>query len=413
MSEDRAHTIGMLASVIFWSLFAIRYVAVMTNFGRVLRYRAIKPTEQPAFNSYDCSVIIPISDLGNPNLETIIRSILQNNVYALYLVTVGPGRLYRLNNFVSALRTEFPDALIHVGAKARANKRQQLAYAIREIPTNITVLADDGVFWPQNFLEKCLAPFEDARVGGVSVNKRVSRQALGFSWESFRSFLAHVYFQNIEYKNMAVANLKNHTINVVDGQTAFYRTEILNERDFLHSFLTEDFFFHKCGPFHAGDDSFITRWLVKTDWKIVFQSTGEDCIRIPLRDNKTSVEHLERRLRNNYRSHLKSYDAFFVASFALTPIARNDMGMLGILIAIHLFTKLVKIVPVFTRNPKDIVFLPALFFADYAFGLLKFKAVLDLADTHWYPDQFYEANHAQNDNGDLPWSWGHRRVRAW
>jgi hypothetical protein len=150
-------------------------------------------------------------------------------------------------------------------------------------------------------------------------------ETLGFSWESFRSFLGDVYYETINYDNMAVADRTNCTINVVDGQTAFYRTEILGERDFFESFLAETLFGGKFGPFQGGDDAFITRWLVKRNWKIVYQSTGEDCIQIPLKDNTHSLRHLERRLRNNYRSHLKSIGIF--------RMWQNPYGILAVVMA--------------------------------------------------------------------------------
>lgn len=53
-----------------------------------------------------------------------------------------------------------------------ANKRLQIAHAIRRVATKITVLLDDHVFWVStNFLPTVLAAFEDCTVGGVSTNK--------------------------------------------------------------------------------------------------------------------------------------------------------------------------------------------------------------------------------------------------
>lgn len=306
--EARRQTVEMLAAVVFWSLFGIRYASILTDVVKSLLYKPIPVNEHgPFVEASDCSVIVPIADLGSQYLLTVIRSILNNNIHTVYLVTVEDHRRDRLNILVDQLRGEFPHQHIHVGARRWANKREQLALAIPLVITNITILCDDRTIWPRFFLAKAVAPFDDSLVGGVAVNKRVRRSVTGFSIASFLQCLADFSYQAGNFKHMAAAGRCNFTIKNMDGQISLIRTEILNNADFLDGFLDERFpLMSNNGPFQSGDDNFITRWLVSHSWNIAYQSTGNDCVEIPLKDRHSRLSHVERRLRSSFKSNLQS-----------------------------------------------------------------------------------------------------------
>ena len=57
----------------------------------------------------------------------------------------------------------------------RLHKRVQMARALEEVETDITVFADDDVFWPCGYLDYLLAIFEDPEVGAGGTRQRVRR----------------------------------------------------------------------------------------------------------------------------------------------------------------------------------------------------------------------------------------------
>jgi hypothetical protein len=124
-------------------------------------------------------VIIP-TVAPNQEVEECLISILRQTPAKVFMVTVGNAMLVECENFFAPLRRQFPATEISVHAIGIANKRLQVAYAIRLVTTPITVMADDHVFWMSpNFLPSILAPFESPRVGLVGVNKEVRRPTPG------------------------------------------------------------------------------------------------------------------------------------------------------------------------------------------------------------------------------------------
>ncbi|KAI5467559.1 hypothetical protein BGZ63DRAFT_410490 [Mariannaea sp. PMI_226] len=402
-----------MVNIAFWLLFMLRMIRIAINGFGALLYQAWKRIPVGSmFNSLDCSVIVPIYDINNPELEACIRSILNNYPRAVYFVTVGPGRRWRLNNLIAKLRDEYLQTLLHVGAIPFSSKRHQLIHAIPEINSRITILTDDGAFWPDNFLPNALAPFEDPLVGGVGTNKRIRRHALGFSWESFRCFLADVYYESINYENRAV-NAIDGSMSVISGETALYRTEILKDRAFLDAFQKEKLF-NKFGPLKNGDDNFITQWLITHDWKLAYQNTGDDCISISLHSNTDFIHHCERRARGKWRANLNAFT--LPQMWKKYPYGLFSIHLSG-LISFALYSRLIGVLfaamPVIFRTPKDIVFIPALFIMGYSHTFVKMKSLFQMADTRWAPGSTLSSEEAIIGSQEA-WIWGYQlELRNW
>ena len=134
-----------------------------------------------------------------------------------------------------------------------ANKRLQMAHGIRNTTTDIIVFADDDAIWPPTLLPYVLACFEDQKVGGVGTSQRV--QPVGESmtvWEVLAAF--HLTIQNIKISSSTHID---GGLPCLSGRTAAYRTVILKDPEFLHSF-THDYWLGKY-QLNSGDDKFLTR----------------------------------------------------------------------------------------------------------------------------------------------------------
>lgn len=432
MEANSSSTGHFAALIAFIVLVSFRYCRLMGNLIGAVCYHPFPIPAHPAITHRDCTIIMPIVDLDNPHLEQCIRSVLNNRVYALILVTVGRSRRNRLYDLIRELRFEFPSTGIHVGAVPQANKRSQIAHAIPQLTTGITILVDDRVFWPARFLAAALAPFTDRAVGGVFTNKRIRREATGFSWNSFWGFIESVYFSSLNYETRAT-NAIDRSVKVIEGQTALYRTEIIQAPEFVEAFQNEYFFFGKYGPIAAGDDNFITRWLIQHDWHIAFQSTTNSCVEVPTRTASQFIDHCDRRGRNSWRSHTtmlfctpkvwKRYpwgayaihlsglfnlslfcDVALLTSFAFTWYATETPWMFAIPAAGIFLTKLIKPLPVLVQNPMDMFFVPGLIIFGYLHTLLELKTLFTFYDRKW--GRYGVADVEEGPDDEIGWLWG-------
>ena len=298
-----------------------------------------------------------------------------------------------------------------------ARERSRMANTFSsKVHTKITVLCDDHVFWPPGFLSNVLAPFEDLTIGAVGMCKRVRRIGQAFSSADFWNFIAALYLERHNF-DCAATTTMDGGIFCVSGRTSAHRTEILAAPDFIHEFLHEYCFFGLVGPLHTDDDNFITRWMVNHGWKIAFQHSpgarmettlGEypkflhQClrwVRTTWRSNFTSL-FIERKVWQTqpwcvYAVYLTSFFNFalfydfgmlFTAWLALNrspdvPIeTRTAMWALCLWI---FCSKLVKPLPHFWRNPKDLVYLPGYIMFGYFHSLIKLYAMITFYNKSW------------------------------
>lgn len=206
-------------------------------------------------------------------------------------------------------------------------------------------------------------------------------------------------------------------MSCVSGRTSAHRTQILAAPDFIHDFLHEYFLSGLVGPLHVDDDKFITRWMVNHEWKIAFQHTPGACMETTLGEYPKFLVQCLRWARTSWRSNFTSLFsegtvwqtqpwcvyAIYLTSFfnfalfydfALLStgwLACNQSPEICIdsstaMIALGLWilgSKLVKPLPHFWRNPKDLVYLPGYVLFGYFHSLIKLYALATVNVTVW------------------------------
>jgi cellulose synthase/poly-beta-1,6-N-acetylglucosamine synthase-like glycosyltransferase len=183
-----------------------------------------------------------------------------------------------------------------------ANKRLQVCKAIPFVRTRITVMADDDVTWPSTIFPWLLAPFEDEEMGAVGTSQRVRRLKTGTLMERCYNWLGAVYIERRNFEISATHYIDGGT-SCMSGRTCAFRTEILQENDFLLGFTTETWRGHLL---NADDDNFITRWLVAKRWKTWVQYNWECEIETTLENNPKFRRQCRRWARSNWRSNYTS-----------------------------------------------------------------------------------------------------------
>jgi hypothetical protein len=301
---------------------------------------------------------------------------------------------------------------IRVLDTAIANKRIQVCEALPKVSTRITIMADDDVTWPSTLMPWILAPFEDPQIGGVGTCQRVRREFKG-SWATRAwNWLGAAYIERRNFEISATHNIDGGT-SCMSGRTGAYRSEILSSHDFLHGFKNEKW---RKWILNADDDNFVTRWLVSHQWKTWIQYERECEIETTLENGVKFLYQCSRWARSNWRSNWTSLvteryiwkqqwwctyslhlATFTSLAFVVDPLllascwwATADWDMQSRryafwsqLIFMFAFTKLVKLMGLFLRNPSDIIFLPVSILFGYFHGLIKLYALVTLNMTSW------------------------------
>jgi hypothetical protein len=183
-----------------------------------------------------------------------------------------------------------------------ANKRIQVCEAIPKVKTSIIIMADDDVTWPSTILPWLLAPFENAKMGGVGPCQRVKRLQTGTIVEFCYNWLGAAYIERRNFEISATHGIDGGT-SCMSGRTCAFRSEILQSPLFLDGFKTE-----RWGQYqlNADDDNFVTRWLVSNHWKTWIQYNRECQIETTLENNIKFLYQCSRWARSNWRSNYTS-----------------------------------------------------------------------------------------------------------
>ncbi|KAK4204017.1 nucleotide-diphospho-sugar transferase [Triangularia verruculosa] len=412
--------LDFLWSVKFWAVFHTilwlhRYVRLIVHCISHWTYKSIAPNwEKPRYTSNDVTVIIPTIHNRPQELQPSLESILACRPAKLILVTTW-NKHDALEKAASALlgvNSALPTVIevLHVD---KANKRLQVCRALEgdHVQTPITVMADDDVEWPSTLMPWLLAPFEDDRMGGVGTCQRVKRVDGDLTTRIF-NWLGAAYIERRNFEISATHNIDGGT-SCMSGRTGAYRTEILKSYDFLGGFKNE-----KWGKYilNADDDNYVTRWLVAKKWKTWIQYERECEIETTLENGFKFLYQCSRWARSNWRSNWTSLvrerhvltqqlwctyalhiATFTSLAFAVDPLLlfscwwatenwelRNRYILLAAeIIFMFCFTKVVKLVGLFRRNPSDIMFLPVSILFGWFHGLIKLYALFTLKQTSW------------------------------
>ncbi|KAK3938919.1 Hyaluronan synthase [Diplogelasinospora grovesii] len=411
--------LDFLWSASFWAVFHTilwlhRYVRLIVHCISHWRYKSIPKKNNPKYTSEDVTVIIPTIHNVFSELLPSLESIVACKPAKLILVTTW-NKNEALERVAAKLRS--PDrkspTVIEVLHVDKANKRLQVCRALEDdhVQTPITVMADDDVTWPSTLMPWLLAPFEDERMGGVGTCQRVKRVSGDLTTRIF-NWLGAAYIERRNFEISATHNIDGGT-SCMSGRTGAYRTEILKSYGFLEGFKQE-----KWGRYilNADDDNFVTRWLVANQWKTWIQYELECEIETTLENSTKFLYQCSRWARSNWRSNWTSLvheryvitqqpwctyalhmATFTSLAFLFDPLIlyscwlatenwqpTNRHALLAAeIIFMFSFTKVVKLMGLFRRNPKDIIYLPVSILFGYFHGFIKLYALFTLKETSW------------------------------
>lgn len=391
----------------FWVIWIHRYFRLIVNTISHWCYKSYPIPEKPSLTPADVTVILPTIHNVFEELRKPLLSILACSPAELILVTP-------IDKFVGLQK--LADSLGHGNIRVIptpvANKRLQVCEALPKVKTKITILADDDVEWPSTMMPWLLAPFENPRMGGVVTCQRVKRVWDGPLSVRIFNWLGAAYIERRNFEISATHNMDGGT-SCMSGRTGAYRTEILASHDFLEGFKTE-----KWGKYtlNADDDNFVTRWLVNHQWQTWVQYDPECELETTLENGTKFLYQCSRWARSNWRSNYTSLFveryvlrqqpwctyALHLATFTSLAFLVDPLLLLSCwwatedwdadarrrafwaqFIFMFGFTKVIKLVGLFRKNPSDIMFLPVSIVFGYFHGLIKIYALFTLKMTSW------------------------------
>jgi cellulose synthase/poly-beta-1,6-N-acetylglucosamine synthase-like glycosyltransferase len=279
-------------------------------------YRPIPLPTNPSYKPKDVTVVIPSLEGEGDSLRDTIRSALENDPFKIIIVTIDEN-----SRKAQCLAASLPQKSerISVLSIPKANKRCQMVRALPDVSTEITVFADDDVIWPQTLLPWILSPFENKKVGAVGTSQRLRREPNPTFW----TFLGAAYLLRRNW-DIISCNAGDGGLPCLSGRTAAYRTEILQDREFIHAFTHETW---GSNQLNADDDNFLTRWMMNNDKDIRIQKHSACEIQTTLEGDSKYLRQCLRWARSNWRSNIKSlfiertiWRYVLPATFTLLPL---------------------------------------------------------------------------------------------
>lgn len=407
----------------FIALFLYRYVRLVINLISFWTFKPIPLPAAPQLTSKDVTVILPSLDGEGEELERTIASILKNQPKELILVTID-DHLHKLHATINKTPAAAQGRLRCMSVK-QANKRRQMARAIPEVTTRITVFADDDVDWPRQTLNYLLAPMEISGIGGVVTCQRLRRAENPTLSQRIYNFLGALYLERRNFDCAATSHIDGG-VPCLSGRTCAYRTEIIKDQAFTSGFTDEKWWFGQY-QLNADDDNFITRWLVNHDWDIYMQYHPDCEVQTTLEDNPKFLKQCLRWARSNWRSNLSSlfaerriwhkqpWSTYAVHLTTLSPPAfigdltlwyfihratffwtANDRFLAALLLlGWMIFSKFIKLITHFVRYPVDILLWPVSILFGWFHGAIKMYALITLSETTWGSREGADADDSQ------------------
>lgn len=389
---------------IFLLLLLYRYLRVFVNEYAFLTHRNVPLPEKPTLTSRDVTVVIPC--LPGEGIEDTLRSVLATSPAKIILVTIH-AHLERARMMVKSMEVSSDILVMSV---PQANKRKQMMHALSQIQTTVTIFADDDVTWPTTLLPWMLAPLEIEEYGGVGTNQWLRDAQNPSVAERVWRFLNVLYLQRRNF-DCSACNHLDGGIPCLSGRTVAYRTRMLKDEAFIAGFENEVWRFYLWGfkqeyRLAVDDDNFITRWVYSHGHKIAFQYHKEAEVLTELETNAKYLKQCLRWSRSNWRSNITSmfvegnvwrqhpwslYAVFWTTLTHWAPLW--DIGLwylrptgyftFWLLLSVMAFSKVIKLVPLFLRNPTYILFLPVSIVFGQFHAFIKFYAACTLHVTAW------------------------------
>lgn len=353
------------------------------------RYRSF-PENKMAFK-LSLSIVTPVYN-ENPKIFLQALESWKRNEPDEIIAVIDASDTASIQTFETFARGS-PNATLIVTEEP--GKRPALARGARVAYGDIIALVDSDTLWDQNIRGALLAPFANAKIGGVAPRQTIIKaNALANKLFSIRFDIR--FFHEFPYL-MTVGNV----LTCLSGRTAVYRREAL--LPVLDDMVNEKFFGQQC---ISGEDKRLTSLIQKNGWHTYYQRNA--CVRTPGMNRFSAFWKQNLRwARNSWRTDLRTlfsawvwkrepFFAYHLLDRAVSPftfllgpiymgiaISLEHWLVVQILAGWWLVSRTVKMWPHLRRAPLDIFFVPFFILIQYPFAILKIYALFTFNHQGW------------------------------
>lgn len=187
--------------------------------------------------------------------------------------------------------------------ESEAGARDQLKTAIEKARGAIIATCNDRVIWAPQYLVHMLACFENPKVGAagpyITPSRPIERRNKDITpWEVAGAKLASRSAASWTSMHVAAS-----WCWILCGATCVFRTAILKDIKFLEAY-TNDYWGGK--KLDVGDDTFISRWLLKNDWVIATQYSHNTRAQKSLKATPAFITQMLRWERSTIQSFIRT-----------------------------------------------------------------------------------------------------------
>ncbi|PIS15668.1 hypothetical protein COT62_02455 [Candidatus Roizmanbacteria bacterium CG09_land_8_20_14_0_10_41_9] len=273
-------------------------------------------------------------------------------------------------------------------------KREALGDGIKRAKSEILALVDSDTIWTTDTLINGIAPFKDAKMGGVATKQSLQKPST-LAQKLFGARLEQRYWDDFPF----LAKVGNQIV-CLSGRTAFYRKSAL--LPVLDKMLHEKFMGEKVV---SGEDKRLTYLIEEAGWKTTYQSTSQVST-VGERKISTFINQQIRWTRNSWRNDLTALFQGWVFKYPIYAIYLIDRAIqpftllispiyfvisliFGLWIPVFtilvwwLISRSIKMYPYLKKYPRDVVILPYYIFFNFMTAYIRIYALLSINTQGW------------------------------
>ncbi|KAE9366737.1 glycosyltransferase family 2 protein [Stipitochalara longipes BDJ] len=377
-----------------------RVIDYYVNRNYASKYRPVPIDPNPIFTPNDVSVIVCTLKPHTVFKACLVRWF--ENKPAEIIICTTKEHIEEVKYIVNEAVLEGIDRSKVKILVSEMGARNQLMKGVWEAKGKIIATSDNHIFWSRNYLINMLPCFEDADVGAAAPEIKVyipeERRAKITPWE-----VAAVKLANRGPGSATMMHVAARWCWIIVGTSGIYRAHILKDPEFAKSFLND---FWNGMRLDVGNDTFISRWLLKHGWVIAIQWTKETRVWRTVKQTGALIPQMLRWERSTIQSFLRTVtevpqmnDNFIVAFRTYERILKAPLAFLHLvcwilsfysypmvafpLLAYYVYYKYLEYVKFFDNYPYMRRYWWAAVMVDFSPVIIGLQAWRTLSDTSW------------------------------
>lgn len=400
-------------TAVFLATFLFRYTGLLGHMISSLTYQP-REIASKVYSPSDVTVVLPTVRPDEPGFRECISTILRDRPHSIVVATVGAKLRRQCLEIIDTLIPPGHNTVVKVGSVDKDSRCQQIAHALKQAETKVTVLVGDRCSYVSvGFLPSMLAAM-DGEVVSVVTTRHHAKRGASHRFRSFvpvSSLMASSYLRHHNWV-LRANNAMDGGVALAPGSTCAFETKFLKDPLRLNRFCSEKFFFGLLGGegIDADGESFFIREALFAGLGVKYQDTGEAHVETTFgQDWSSFFMQVLRWERSAFRSspvYLKNakffnrypwtyfmihlaglveftlfWDGILLYSLRQSEISGREQ--IAALMVWFIITTVITIIPHLRKHPWDVWLLPFHILIGYCFSIVKLLALLTFYNCSW------------------------------